>query len=203
MLFRSNDYGKCPQNTASLFNGYVVYELPFGHGRQFASNINRLEDLAIGGWRVSTSFVLHSGFAQTIFANSDTSGTGGFSTRANCNFGVPSTVPMVFNPNTQLLTFLNPAAVSEPANGTFGNCPVGAFDGPDYKSADLSVAKDFSITERHKLEFRMDAVNIFNHPIFNFGQEFDGQHTAGASNYGQIDSSQGSRQIQFALKYTF
>jgi Carboxypeptidase regulatory-like domain len=197
------DYGRCPQNIASLFNGYVVYELPFGRGRQFASNINRLEDLAIGGWRVSTSFVLHSGFAQTIFASSDTSGTGGFSTRANCVSGVPSTVPMEFNPANQGLSFLNPAAVTTPALGTFGNCAVGAFDGPAYTSGDLSIAKDFSITERQKLEFRADMTNFTNTPIFNFGQEFSGQHTAGASNYGEIFTSQGSRQIQFALKYSF
>jgi hypothetical protein len=197
------DYGRCPQDITSLFNGYVVYELPFGRGRQFAGNINRLADLAIGGWRLSTSFVVHTGFAQTIFASSDTSGTGGFSTRANCVPGVNSTIPMQFDPATQQVTFLNPASVTNPAPGTFGNCPVGAFTGPGYNAADLSVAKDFSITERQKLEFRMDTVNIFNHPIFDFGQEYNGQHTAGAANYGQIDATQGSRQIQFALKYIF
>jgi hypothetical protein len=46
-------------------------------------------------------------------------------------------------------------------------------------------------------------VNFTNTPIFNFGQEFSGQHTAGASNYGEIFTSQGSRQIQLALKYRF
>ncbi|MGB6898763.1 MAG: carboxypeptidase regulatory-like domain-containing protein [Candidatus Acidiferrum sp.] len=197
------DYGRCPQNIASLFNGYVVYELPFGRGRQFGSGVSRLADLAIGGWRISSSFVFHSGFAQTIFSSTDTSGTGGFSTRANCVPGIPATVPMVFDPATSSVSFLNPAAVTTPAAGTFGNCAVGAFDGPGYKSADLSIAKDFTITERQRIEFRMDAVNFTNTPIFNFGQEFNGQHTAGAANYGQIDSSQGSRNIQFALKYYF
>jgi hypothetical protein len=156
-----------------------------------------------GGWRVSSSFVFHTGFAQTIFASSDTSGTGGFSTRADCVPGVPARVPMVFNPANSGVSFLNPAAVTTPAPGTFGNCPVGAFDGPNYKSADLSVAKQFSITERQSLEFRMDMSNFTNTPIFNFGQEFSGQHTAGASNYGEIFTSQGARSIQFALKYSF
>jgi hypothetical protein len=99
--------------------------------------------------------------------------------------------------------YLNPAAVAQPAAGTFGNCPVGAFDGPGYDSADLGIAKDFRITETQKVEFRMDATNIANHPIFNFGQEFSGQHTAGASNYGEIFTSQGSRQLQLVLKYQF
>lgn len=197
------DYGRCPQNIASLFNGYVVYELPFGHGRRFGNDSNGIVNAVAGGWRVSSSFIFHSGFAQTIFANSDTSGTGGFSTRANCVPGVPSRVPMVFNPANNGVSFLNPAAVTTPAPGTFGNCPVGAFDGPGYKSADLSLAKDFSITERQALEFRVDMSNFTNTPIFDFGQEFSGQHTAGASNYGEIFTSQGARTIQLALKYRF
>ena len=197
------DYGRCPQNNANLFNGYVVYELPFGHGKRFGSDVNGFVNAAIGGWRVSSSFVFHSGFAQTIFASSDTSGTGGFSTRADCVPGEPARVPMVFNPANGGVSFLNPDAVTTPAPGTFGNCPVGAFNGPGYKSADLSLAKEFSITERQSLEFRMDMSNFTNTPIFNFGQEFSGQHTAGASNYGEIFTSQGARSIQFALKYRF
>jgi len=200
---QGGDYGKCPQNIASLFNGYVVYELPFGHGRRYASSVGNALNYVIGGWRVSSSFVFHTGFAQTVFASSDTSGTGGFSTRPNCVKGVPSHVPMTFDPATGGVAFLNPAAVTSPAAGTFGNCPVGAFDGPGYKDADLSIAKDFHFTERHSLEFRMDVLNFTNTPNFNFGQEFSGQHTAGASNYGEIFTSQGARQIQFGLKYSF
>jgi hypothetical protein len=197
------DYGRCPQNIASLFNGYVVYELPYGHGRRFGNDVNGVVNAVAGGWRISTSLLFHSGFAQTIFASSDTSGTGGFSTRADCVPGVSPRVPMVFNPANNGVSFLNPAAVTTPAAGTFGNCGVGAFDGPGYKSADLSLAKDFSITERQSLEFRADMVNFTNTPIFNFGQEYSGQHTAGASNYGEIFTSQGARTVQFALKYRF
>ena len=197
------DYGRCPQNIAQLFNGYVVYELPFGHGKKYGSEVNGVVNAIAGGWRVSSSFIFHSGFAQTIFASSDTSGTGGFSTRADCVAGVPSHVPMTFDPMTNGVHFLNPAAVTTPAAGTFGNCQVGAFDGPGLKTGNISLAKDFSITERQSLEFRMDMTNFTNTPIFNFGQEYSGQHTAGASNYGEIFTSQGARNVQFALKYRF
>lgn len=197
------DYGRCPQNVKHTFNGYVVYELPFGHGKRFGSGVNNIADAVAGGWRVSSGFVFHTGLAQTIFASSDTSGTHGFSTRADCVPGVPAKVPMTFDPLTNGVHFLNPAAVTNPAAGTFGNCPVGAFNGPGYKAADLSIAKVFKIVERQKIEFRMDITNITNTPVFNFGQEFSGQHTAGASNYGEIFTSQGSRQIQLVLKYQF
>jgi hypothetical protein len=197
------DYGRCPQNVTNAFNGYVVYELPFGHGRQFGSGVNNIVNAVVGGWRLSSGFIFHSGFAQTIFAASDTSGTAGFSTRADCLSGVSSRVPMTFDPVTRGVHFLNPAAVAEPATGTFGNCQVGAFDGPGYKSADLGIAKDFRITETQGVEFRMDVTNLTNTPIFGFGEEYSGQHTATASNYGEIFASQGSRQIQLVFKYHF
>jgi hypothetical protein len=197
------DYGRCPQNVASNFNGYFVYELPFGRSRQFGGGMNSVEDAVVGGWRLSSGFIFHSGFAQTIFANADTSGTGGFSTRAGCVAGVSPRVPMTFDPATLGVHFLNPAAVTTPAAGTYGNCQVGAFDGPGYRDMDLGIGKDFRIYENQSIEFRMDATNAFNIPIFNFGQEYSGQHTAGASNYGEIFTSQGSRQIQLALRYHF
>jgi Carboxypeptidase regulatory-like domain/TonB dependent receptor len=197
------DYGRCPQNIAQAFNGYVVYELPFGHGRQFGNDSNNVVNAIAGGWRVSSSFIFHSGFAQTIFASSDTSGTGGFSTRADCVPGVSGRVPMRFDPSDNGFTFLNPAAVTTPALGTFGNCGVGQFDGPGLKTANISLAKDFHFTERQAIQFRVDMTNFTNTPIFNFGQEFSGQHTAGASNYGEIFTSQGARNIQFVLKYSF
>jgi len=207
---QKGDYGRCPQNIKHLFNGYVVYELPFGHGKQFAKDVSNAVNYVIGGWRVSSSFVFHTGFAQTIFSGVSTYGdtvpglfTGSFSTRANCVQGVPARAPMTFDPATKGVHFLNPAAVTNPGRGTFGTCAVGAFDGPGYKSADVSIAKGFNITERHSLEFRADMINFTNTPIFNFGQEFSGQHTATASNFGEIFSSQGARQIQFALKYRF
>jgi hypothetical protein len=204
------DYGRCPQNVKHLFNGYVVYELPFGHGKRYANNLGRAADLAIGGWRVSSSFVFHTGFAQTIFSGVSTYGdtvpglfTGSFSTRANCTQGVPARAPMTFDPVNKGVHFLNPAAVTNPGRGTFGTCAVGVFDGPGYKSADLSIAKGFTITERHSLEFRADMTNFTNTPIFGFGGEFNGQHTAGSPIYGEIFNSQGARQIQLALKYRF
>ena len=197
------DYGRCPQNIKHLFNGYVVYELPFGHGRQFGNGVSRVVDAVAGGWRVSSGFIFHTGFAQTIFASGDTSGTGGFSTRADCVPGVSARVPMTFDPATKGVHFLNPAAVTSPAPGTFGNCQVGSFDGPGVKTADLSIAKDFRITETQGVEFRMDVTNLTNTPIFSFGEEYSGQHTAGASNYGEIFASQGSRQIQLVFKYRF
>ena len=36
------DYGRCDQNVTNSFNGFVTYDLPFGRGRTFGSDINRV-----------------------------------------------------------------------------------------------------------------------------------------------------------------
>jgi hypothetical protein len=62
---------------------------------------------------------------------------------------------------------------------------------------DFSLAKFFEFTERQKLEFRAEAINLTNTPILN-------SPNAGlGSNLGLLQSSQGARNIQFALKYLF
>ena len=73
------DYGRCMQHVASAFNGYVLYELPFGHGKQFGSETNGWLNQIIGGWRVATAFNVHSGFAINPSApDQSTTGGGGF-----------------------------------------------------------------------------------------------------------------------------
>lgn len=198
------DYGRCPQDIASLLNGYVVYELPFGHGKPFANNLGSALNRVVGGWTISSDFVFHTGFAQTIFGP-DESGTGSLNSLASCVPGVSQTVPMHLTNvgGTPLLTFLNPAAVTQAAAGTFGNCGVGSFRGPGMKTMDLSLAKHVFITERQSLELRVDAVNFTNTPIFAFGNEFGGQHTEASTIFGDISASQGARQVQLGLKYRF
>src|SRR6266478_3090994 len=57
---------------------------------------------------------------------------------------------------------------SRPACGTLGNRGYDSFRGPHLFTSNLSLAKNFRITERYKAEFRMDANNIFNHPVMGF-----------------------------------
>src|SRR5262249_20389585 len=57
---------------------------------------------------------------------------------------------------------------ARPAAGTIGNIGYDSFRGPHLFTSNLSIAKNFRITERYKAEFRMDANNIFNHPVLGF-----------------------------------
>jgi len=87
---------------------------------------------------------------------------------------------------------------------------------PGYANVDLSLHKDFLFTETKKLEFRIEGLNAFNHPVWTFtggpaGGSFDpptytlvnNQEQSSNQNFGRITGSQGARQLQFAVKFYF
>jgi len=93
--------------------------------------------------------------------------------------------------------WLDPTAYGPAAAGTFGNCGVGTIRGPGLNTVDLSLVKIFPITERQQIEFRGEFINLTNTPILNAPD-----HGLGTT-LGLLNSSQGERNIQFGLKYSF
>ena len=227
------DYGRCISDVASAFNGYAIYQLPFGRGQRFGNGANGVLNQIIGGWSLATDFNIHSGFAiDPSMDFNDQSGTGGgadFADRPNCVAGVSQYGNGQFEElgaGTYGIQFLNPAAVSLPASngttgvvgtpaGTFGNCGVGAFRGPSLKVGDLNLAKQFPINERFNLQFMAQFINFTNTPIWgapnsSCNPTCNGVITTGATggatgagSFGLIQSIDPGRQIQFALKLTF
>ncbi len=172
----------------------VVYELPFGKGRKYASNMNRLADGFIGGWRLSGVLTTHTGFPLTIKYNSDSSGTGQRSFRANV-IGTPHD-PHMIGPG---VLYLDPSAYAAPPAHTFGDAGPGVVRGPGEKRLDLSLGKQFKITERKYFEIRGEAYNLTNTPIFSS----PASQTITSSVFGQIRSAQGERNIQLIGKFYF
>jgi hypothetical protein len=87
------------------------------------------------------------------------------------------------------------AASYGPADpGTFGTCGVGTARGPGLRTANISVLKEFPWSESKRLEFRVEFFNITNTPILNSRNRWLD------FNLGLILTSQGERNIQFALK---
>jgi TonB dependent receptor/Carboxypeptidase regulatory-like domain len=225
------DYGRCISDIASAFNGYMIYDLPFGRGKQFAGDANGVLNQVIGGWSIASTFNIHSGFAINPAAP-DQSGTGGgvsAAFRPDCvpganQYGSGQLEDLGGNVGIQ---FLNPAAVSLPANnkttgvigtvaGTFGNCGVGAFRGPSLTIADLSIIKHFNLTERFNLEFLATFLNVTNTPVFgaptaSCGPACNGVidtdpktgGATGAGTFGLAQSQNPGREIQFGLKLHF
>jgi hypothetical protein len=216
------DYGKCITDVASVFNAYGVYSLPFGRGKMFASGVSKPVDEIIGGWQTALDLTMHSGFAIEP-AGPDNSGTTSVNPRPDCVAGVPT----YMHPQWEQiggsfgLVTLNSNIASAPAAGTFGNCQNGVWRGPGLETADLNLAKQFSITERTNLELQAQFVNLTNSPIFSLPAAWPGTFSdcvacngvrttgvnGGLSNtvgtFGMEDGSNPGRQIELSLKFNY
>jgi hypothetical protein len=142
------------------FKGYAVYELPFGRGKQFL-NSNRVLDEAVGGWQVSGTVVLTTGNPFSVFGNQANYSLAG-STFPDYTPGVS------YKPSHQgINNWFNPAAFTEPADGTLGNVKRNSLFGPGLNTFNMSLAKSFSLPrEGMNLQLRADAQNVFNHANF-------------------------------------
>ena len=160
----SDNYGPSDFNATNTLIGQIVYELPFGHGRQFALH-GPLDQIA-GGWRLSTLFQWHGGVPFTPVIQGSVSGGIDPGLAPSFNAGsylYPEQIgdPKVSSPSRS--QWFNPAAFANPADGTFGNMRRNTLIGPGFTNVNLSIAKEFPIHEAIALEIRADAYNVFNH----------------------------------------
>jgi hypothetical protein len=193
------DYAPCYFDATHLLSAYAVYDLPFGRGRKHGANMNAVVNAVAGGWSIDPIVQVHTGFPLALYAGvNDATGSRGL--RPDCNG--PSHVlgrqPSYSGGAFKGYQWFDPSPYSIPANN-FGTCPAqGPVRGPGYADVDLSLQKDFPLTERMKLQFRSDWVNAFNHVNLNAPPSV----TVGPG-MGLINSSQDPRNIQFALKLYF
>jgi hypothetical protein len=190
----AGDYAQCYWDAKHVISAYAVYELPFGRGKQFGNDMPGAVNAVVGNWSINPIVSWHTGFPLTI-SGGNSSGTNSPENRPNCNGGVsyPKTV------SVEGIQWFSPSAFSQPAPGTFGDCPAqGPVIGPGYVDVDISMQKNFPISETMKFQFRTDFLNAFNHPNFatpNF--------SFGTATFGVSNATQDARQLQFALKFYF
>jgi hypothetical protein len=198
LVFQANyTYGHAIDDVQD--QGSFPTDVPLGTGhRLFSSGFG--SKLA-SGWHISTLGILRSGLADTVYIGTNTFGNGAFiNQRPNC---IPGVDPYA-NPKS-ITDWLNPAAFSMPKAGTFGNCGRNTIYGPNFQNVDFSMLKETKLVGTRNLEFRAEFFNIFNFPAFaQPDTEF------GTPGFGKIFTTLGrtlgagtSRQIQFALKFSF
>lgn len=198
----------------------TVYALPFGRGKRFLGNSGRGVDYLVGGWQLTNTTNISSGLPWTPTTNECGSeqdvgicrpdkGSGSFNMGPGSLQTPAGRAPYVqyFTPLTSLT-----GPFTDAGNGNIGNAGYNSLRGPKGFYSDLSVTKDIPIGERVKAQFRMDAFNVFNHPVYAFSGNnganacVDCQNTSASSNNGRItDIEAGTtmREIQFALRLTF
>jgi Carboxypeptidase regulatory-like domain len=194
-LYNPNgDYARCYWDSTHVLSAYAVYDIPFGRGKRFGSGVNAAVNAIAGNWSINPIISVHSGFPLSIYG-ADNSGTGSPENRPDC-IG-PVTYPKTVSING--IQWFGQGSFANAQPGTFGNCPAqGPVIGPGYTDVDVSMQKNFPITETMKFQFRTDFLNAFNHP--NFGVPNDSCCTG---TFGVSKQTQDSRQLQFALKFYF
>jgi hypothetical protein len=162
------------------------------------------------GWSVSGIVTYQSGLPFSI--TDSTSGgafgqTGGGTASWSGLCTNLSTVYTSGSRTDELAHYLNPMCFKTASlvpNGTasatgFGDIPRNAFRGPMQQNWDLSLIKNIRIKEGHELRFRMDAFNLWNHPVFGFPTSVN---IGTPSTFGQITTTVvPARLIQFGLNY--
>ncbi len=193
------DRGLASFDIRDSFVASGTYQLPFGKGQPFLSNVNKPTDFFLGDWSTNFILTLNSGPPQLIGCQiSTTAGLGCYA----------DTIPGISRYRSGAPAhYYNPAAFAEPpvatAIGQGSLAPLGGSNtqvsGPGYKDFDFSIFKQFNVTEATYFQFRAESFNLTNSPSFNLPTNTDFLDTA---NFGQSTSTRSnSREIQFALKY--
>ena len=221
-----NDYGVQAGNRKQIFNIAYSVELPKFTTNRYAGGV-------VNGWQVSGITQLQSG------ANLTANASGNFSLALNgatipgilSSAGKPieiSNVSLLGTPDIQLnpiLTcnptanlaphqYLNPNCFGVPtAIGQNGPTVLPAIYGPAFFNMDLGLFKNFPIKEAMKLQFRIDAFNFLNHPLWSFpsaqnlalgyNQNSDGSFSLSTPEFGTATEKQGNRIVQLAVKFYF
>ncbi len=214
------DWGPCYFDQTHIMSSYVIYQLPVGRGKQFGHDMNSALNAIVGNWEIGGIITLHTGNALTLNEfggwgafNGDPSNTNGIgayflSARPNCagplhtvNKYVPGGTST--NPGPSYIQWFDSTGVTHPSN-SFGTCSVGNGRGPGIADVDLSLHKDFIVAEGKTLQFRLEGINAFNHPIHTFAAgPANGSFDLNSPVFGQTVDSQSERNIQLGLKFLF
>jgi hypothetical protein len=189
-----------------------TYDLPFGRGKRFGGNMNRILDEAVGGWKLSGTNVTYTGFPLTANSPSNYSSQV-FAADARPNQYNPLKITN-HSVNAWFGTYVlpgNPGAACGPTqnngtcvfgqqpNTTFGDVRPMSLRGPGFQQVDMSVSKSFPVWKEQRLDFRGDFFNAFN--IVSYGAP-DSNITD--TNFGAVTSTNSTeRHIQLSLKYAF
>lgn len=178
-----DERGRSDFDRTHALTAATVWELPFGKGQRFLNTNSGLANQVIGGWTVNAIYTFQTGEPFAVRSGAFTS-NGSHESRAGVQNPVQAQLqylpqsslpgPVVFKP-----VEINPATGQPFTCGTnpavtFCLPPPGQngagrniFVASNYWNLDLGLIKTFLVTEKWKLQFRMEMFNALNHPNFD------------------------------------
>jgi hypothetical protein len=191
--------GNSDTDQRNAFVSTVLYELPFGKGKQWGSNWSNAVNSVFGDWQFNNILSVGSGTPFDVTIDG---------VRPDIIHPVSTGSLQLVNGGggRQWITFAPGTFVDPPKNagGKFtrpGTLGRNTFYGPGYGAWDTSIFKNFTLTERVKLQFRTEVFNVLNRPQFANPDS----NVNDGSNFGVINGTRqfSERQIQFAFRFTF
>lgn len=189
----NNDRSVSAFDLTHVLTANWTYRLPVGPGKRFNTG-SRVADHILGNWQINGIVMLRSGQPYTINMNGDIANTGNAS-----GYMRPNLVgnPTLSSPSTN--EWFNRAAFAAPAAYTFGNFGRNRLRSDWVRNFDLSVFRQFPITESRMLEVRVESFNVFNTPTFGVPT-----NNMSSTNFGRVLGTANSpRQLQLGAKIFF
>lgn len=182
-----------------LANWNVIYALPIGTGKWIGGDMPTWANKILGGWEIGALGLWQSGTVFTVTSNRR---TGPSTVNAFANYTGDRTIGSVDRQGGGVWYFTpeQRAAFSFPSFGEIGTSGRNAFRGPSFFNLDLSMVKSFGLPwEGHRVQFRAEMYNAFNHANF----AVPGLNAA-LQTFGRISATVGeARVMQMALRYDF
>jgi hypothetical protein len=208
------NYALSDFNRTHVFQGGGVYDLPFGKGRRFASDVNPAIERVIGGWSLTGGVIWESGRPFTIYSGSNTFGSV-VQSFADCSGCTSDMIRRIFDSSVGTEFYFDLATrgpvfdtvtnkrgiFSVPEPGKLGNTGRNFFIAPSFFNMNLAIGKSTRITENHRIEYRLEMQNVTNTPSFGLPESA----TLTSTLFGRArgNTTSGSRKMQMALKYYF
>jgi len=212
-----------------VFNANAIYELPFGEGKKWL-NTNGPLDWFAGGWQLSTIVHWQSGVPFSILAARGTfnragRSAGNMAVTPLSRDEIQALVGIYKQPDGRVF-FIDPKVIDpatgrgvgtdtannaatfagqvffNPAAGEIGTLQRLSLDSPSLFTMDMGLSKRQRIGGRYSAEFRVEAFNLLNTPIFDFVDT-----DINSTTFGRVlqlePNATASRVVQLAVKFNF
>ncbi len=211
-LRADDNYAVSDFDVRHVVNANFIFQLPFGKGKKFMSNLNSVADAFLGGWQMTGVFRYNTGLpASTPFdaaqwATNWNVQSNGVRTRPVKATAVRSTANLFADPVAAYNSFRN----ARP--GETGDRNI--LREPGFSVLDMGLSKMFKMPwENHSLQFRWEVFNVANTQQFaitnvtreTLGLGQDSDITEPSANFGKVytDIQGQPRRMQFAVRYSF
>jgi hypothetical protein len=193
------DRANCGFDIRHIFNTTFVASSHF-------NSLHGISGALANNWQIAPLIRVTGGLPINITSGIDNSLTGIGLDRPNL---VNPQAVYTHRKITQLaignLAYINKAAFSQNATGTYGNLGRNAFRTPNFYDVDAALSRSFPIHDRLAFDLRIEAFNILNHPNFISNTTGGSAFTTGlnAGTFGNVTGAMDPRIFQLAGKFTF